>query len=324
MKFLDNIKNARVLVVGDVMLDRYWWGDVTRISPEAPVPIVRLNNTTISAGGAANVAVNVAALGATAMLVGTLGSDPEADLVCDILRSQNVRTDRLVRFESRPTTVKTRIIAHGQQVARVDNEVDGDLSDEESGLIGDAIERAVGDADIVVVSDYAKGLLGQGVLSRIFIAAREHGVRVVVDPKGKDYSKYRGAQLITPNRREAAEACDLDDGPTVVNEAGRRLMSDHGFGSVLVTEGEHGMTLFQMEREPVHFDAISREVFDVTGAGDTVIAAIATAVAARADLVEAAEIANIAAGLAVEQVGTAAVGIERLKLALNGHFSRKS
>ena len=319
MKFLDKIEQARVLVVGDVMLDRYWWGTVSRISPEAPVPIVRLTRSSNAAGGAANVALNIAGLGATPLLVAAVGCDPEAVLLREILESNGVSSEFLLEIESRPTTVKTRIIAHSQQVARVDKEFDDDVQRDQADIISDAVAKLVDDVDAVVISDYAKGLLTRDLLANIMGICSRGSKKVLVDPKGKDYSKYTGADLITPNRREAAEACGLEDSePDCVEHAGRKLISEHKFESVLITRGEEGMTLFRRDSEPLGLPAMARQVYDVTGAGDTVIATLAAAIASGSSVEDAASAANVAAGLVVEHVGTTSVRLSDLKAALNG------
>ena len=319
MNLLDNFSKSRILVLGDVMLDRYWWGSVTRISPEAPVPVVRLKTTSLAAGGAANVAANIAGLGAEPILVGIVGDDSEAALLPKILADSGVRSDSLITIPGRPTTVKTRVIAHSQQVARVDQETAEPLSPGEEDRVIDSVISRLSDIDAVVLSDYAKGLLTDRVISTAISEARGRGKDVLVDPKGKYYEKYRGASLLTPNKREAAEACKLDDHERdLVRRAGDKLMSEHLFAAVLITQGEEGMTLFREMAEPVHFHASAREVYDVTGAGDTVIATLAASIGAGADLEHAAELANIAAGLVVEQVGTTALKLDELKHALNG------
>lgn len=305
---LDLVQDVKVIVLGDVMLDRYWWGDVTRISPEAPVPVVRLKNSTVALGGAANVAANIAGLGGIPLLLGCIGKDSEGALFPDLCRDIFISSDHLIAFSGRPTTVKTRIIAHSQQVARVDQEDARPLDTQEQREVIDRAMKLLDVADAIAISDYAKGFLTEKVLATIISGARIKDIPVVVDPKGRDYSKYRAASLITPNRREAAEACNLDDdGKQVVAVAGNRLMSDLGFDSVLITEGEEGMTLFSSRAEPVHMHATAREVYDVTGAGDTVLAAMTLALAAGSELSDAARVANAAAGLAVEKVGTSIV-----------------
>ena len=318
MKILDKFAGARVIVVGDVMLDRYWWGSVTRISPEAPVPVVRMERTSLAAGGAANVAANIAGLGATPVLLGAVGDDDESLLVPDVLSEVGVSPGHLVTISGRPTTVKTRIIAHSQQVARIDQESDAPLSANVENAVLEKFKALVTDCDAVVVSDYAKGLLTERIVSEIISISKGRNIPVLVDPKGKDYSKYSGATLITPNRREAADACGLEENDQqMVDLAGNQLLMQLGMQSVLITQGEDGMTLFRKDSEPYHLNTVARDVYDVTGAGDTVIGTLAVAVAAGAELDQAADIANLAAGLVVEQVGTTAISFPELQEALN-------
>ena len=299
MQILEKFSKLNILVIGDVILDRYWWGDVSRISPEAPVPVVRLKNTTLAAGGAANVAANVAGLGATPILVGIVGDDEGAQQFPDVLGGANVSSDHLVRDRHRPTTVKTRIIAHSHHVVRVDQEHADGISVETEDAIVEKLRTEIARADAIAVSDYAKGMLTPRVLRDLFQIAGESGKPVLVDPKGKDYSKYKGAALLTPNRREAAEACNFEDQGDVVDRAGSRLMSDLDLEALLVTEGEEGMTLFRRSQPSIRMAAEAREVYDVTGAGDTVIATLAVAIGSGADVEQAARIANVAAGLVV-------------------------
>ena len=324
MQILDNFSKLKILVVGDVMLDRYWWGGVTRISPEAPVPVVRLKSTSMAAGGAANVAVNVAGLGATAILVGIVGEDDEARLFPSILGDARVSSEHLIGVSGRSTTVKTRVIAHSQQVVRVDQEDSDPISAENEERICSKLRSLISEVDAVAVSDYAKGMLTDAVLSELISTAASHSKPVLVDPKGKQYAKYRGATVLTPNRREAAEACNLDDSSTIVEQAGNRLMSELDLNALLITQGEEGMTLFRRSIEPFHLTAVAREVYDVTGAGDTVIATLTTAIGAGADLAHAAELANVAAGFVVEQVGTSSVTTSDLRAALNSNGTATS
>ncbi|MGD9627991.1 MAG: D-glycero-beta-D-manno-heptose-7-phosphate kinase [Pyrinomonadaceae bacterium] len=304
--------NARVLVIGDVMLDRYWWGSVTRISPEAPVPVVRLDRTSTAPGGAANVAVNISALGASTSLIGFVGKDEEADQLRNALAERSVAADKLMTIASRRTTVKTRIVAHNQHVVRIDSEDTWDISDGETEVLIEMIAEAIPVADVVVLSDYAKGTLSPSVLFRVINLSRELGKPILVDPKGKDFSKYKGASIITPNRREAAEACKLDEfRPRVVSEAGQALLDRYGFAAVLITEGENGMTLFESE-DTFHVESTAHQVFDVTGAGDTVISALAVGLASGLKIRDAVELANTAAGIAVGNVGTAAVTVSMI------------
>jgi D-beta-D-heptose 7-phosphate kinase/D-beta-D-heptose 1-phosphate adenosyltransferase len=316
MQILEKFSKLNILVVGDVILDRYWWGDVSRISPEAPVPVVRLKNTSLAAGGAAHVAANIAGLGATPILVGIVGDDDGAQQFPGVLAASNVSPDHLVRDSARPTTVKTRVIAHSQQVVRVDQEHADGISEATEEAIVEKLRSEISRADAIAVSDYAKGMLTNRVLAELFRIAGESGQPVLVDPKGKDYSKYKGAALLTPNRREAAEACNFEDQGDVVNRAGAKLMSDLGLEALLVTEGEEGMTLFRKSQPSIRMAAEARQVYDVTGAGDTVIATFAVAIGAGADVETAARLANVAAGLVVEQVGTTAVTLPALEAAL--------
>ncbi len=318
MNILDKFTNARILVVGDIMLDRYWWGDVKRISPEAPVPVVELKKSTYAAGGAANVAANVAGLGASVTLIGATGDDAEAATLNDIIDALGVETAHLICDNHRPTTVKTRVIAHGQQVVRVDHESTAELSPEAESAVWEKISSVLHDTDLVIVSDYAKGLLTQTLLSRLISTAKANGKIVIVDPKGKDYARYRGAALLTPNRREAAEACNLDlDMPDLVSICGEKLQNNLDLEMVLITQSEDGMTLFQKGKPPVQLAAAAVEIYDVTGAGDTVIACLGVAFASGLDFHDAAKIANLAAGLVVEQVGTTAITRKMLDPAID-------
>lgn len=319
MDFLENFANTRILVVGDVMLDRYWWGSVKRISPEAPVPVVELTNCTYSGGGAANVATNVAGLGAKSVLLGVVGSDNEASLLRNHLVSAGVVADYLQSVPGRPTTVKTRVVAHHQHVARVDHEVNQPLDSESEKAVLSKLSTLIDEADTVIVSDYAKGLLTTGFLAELMTLAAGANKNVLVDPKGKSYARYRGATMITPNRIEAAEACNLDPHSTdIIERAGGQLMRELEVAAVLITQGEAGMTLFRRDQQPKHFETEARNVYDVTGAGDTVIATLATAIGAGADLETATRLANTAAGIVVEQVGTSSISLEQLRHAIEG------
>jgi rfaE bifunctional protein kinase chain/domain len=308
MSIFERISNVRILILGDLMLDRYWWGDVTRISPEAPVPVVRLRGSTVAPGGAANVAANVAGLGAEPILVGAVGDDAEADELRRSLREIGVAYNDLITLPGRSTIVKTRIVAHSQHVVRVDRE-DAPVSNEDDGIMAvEALSKLLNGVQGIIISDYGKGFLTDSLLEHVIGAGKSAGIPVFVDPKGKDYRKYSGATLITPNRREAAEACRLSEElPNMVATAGPMLLNEVGVENALITEGEHGMTLFRRGGEPFHIDAHAVETYDVTGAGDTVIATIGTAHAAGASMVEAAELANRAAGIVVQQVGTTAI-----------------
>jgi rfaE bifunctional protein kinase chain/domain len=315
-KFTDLIarfSDVKIMVVGDVMLDRYWRGSVNRISPEAPVPVVRLEETSLSAGGAANVAANIAGLGAKAYLVGVVGDDYEGKALAQILQNQGIGADFLVTAAEKPTIVKTRVVAQSQHVVRIDQEEIASPNKEHEENIWSLIEKIFDEIDLVLISDYAKGLLTKNLLKRLITSGRERNKKILVDPKGKDFSKYRSATILTPNRREAMEAA----GHRAVNEdeldeIGIELMEMHDFDSLLITKGEHGMSLFQRGAEPFHLNSLARKVYDVTGAGDTVISTLAVALGAGADLPSAAKISNIAAGLVVEEIGTTVITREKL------------
>ncbi len=318
MEILDKFAGTRVLVIGDIMLDRYWWGKVSRISPEAPVPVVRMDHESLAAGGAANVAANISGLGSIPILIGVVGDDDESSLVPSVLKERSIPSEQLITAKGRRTTVKTRIIAHSQQVVRIDQETAEPLqTDAETAVIA-KFDNVVSQAGAIVISDYAKGTLSDKVTRHVIEAATEKGIPILVDPKGRDYSKYRGATMLTPNRREAADACGLEENnQDMVDIAGNRLLTELELQSVLITQGEDGMTLFRVGREPYHLNTLARDVYDVTGAGDTVIGSLAVAIAAGADAAVAADIANVAAGIVVEQVGTTAISIEHLREAFS-------
>ena len=305
---------VKVLVVGDVMLDRYWWGSVDRISPEAPVPVVRLKNSECAAGGAANVAVNVAGLGATPVLVGLIGDDDEAKELKKALSDSGISTSELRTISGRPTTVKTRVVAHSHHVVRIDSEHTDELDGPQSDAVWQGLETLINDADVAVLSDYAKGILSGNFLPRLIEHCIAAGTPVLVDPKGREYKKYQGATLLTPNKMEASHAAGLDaDGAESLSLIAQKLLKEVKLESLIITQGEQGMTLYSKAGETVNFPALARKVYDVTGAGDTVIATLAVALGAGCDLPEAANLANIAAGLVVEKVGTTAIELEQLR-----------
>jgi len=313
MKRLKDFSKTKVLVVGDVMLDRYWWGSVNRISPEAPVPIVNLEKKSLVAGGAANVAANIAGLGAKPFLVGIIGEDEEAKLLLEVLKSNNINSDFLIKILNRQTTVKTRIIAHSQQVVRIDQENKINLILEEEETLWKTVEGLLDEIQIIIISDYGKGTISENFVTRLIKTANRKNISVLIDPKGKYYKKYRGATMLTPNRFEIAEVSQLEDyEQKTIEVAGRKLLSELSLESLLVTQGEAGMTLFEKNNSVSHLPVTARKVYDVTGAGDTVIACLAAAIGGGASFLEAAKFANRAAGLVVEQVGTTAISLKML------------
>ena len=301
---------APVLVVGDVMLDRYWHGTTSRISPEAPVPVVRVDQHEDRPGGAANVALNIAALGAPAYLVGVTGQDEAADALTDSLRAAHVQV-RFQRIAQQPTIVKLRIMSRHQQLIRVDFEEPFDTDPQ--ALASDTAAMLAG-VKVLVLSDYGKGALKNH--QALIQLAKARNIPVLADPKGKDFSIYRGASLITPNLSEfeAIVGVCADDAELVAK--GNELMARLDLGALLVTRGEHGMTLLRPAQPALHLPARAREVFDVTGAGDTVISTLAAALAAGEDLPQAVGLANLAAGIVVGKLGTAAISAPELRRAV--------
>ena len=315
-EILTGFPELRLAVVGDAMVDRFLWGEVDRISPEAPVPVVRLRKETVKLGGAANVAANIRALGADVELFAVAGTGETARTLAGLLDERGIAATGLLRLDGRRTTLKTRIIAHSQQVVRADVEADEVLdAAHHEDLLRRLRER--GPFDAVVVSDYGKGVLGDEFLSDVFALAGADGTPVVVDPKRGDYARYRGCTSLTPNQKEAgvATAIPIVD-PGSLQRAARALLEKTGARSVLVTRGEHGMALFEGADEH-HLPTEARDVFDVTGAGDTVIAVYTAALAAGASFLEGANLANHAAGLAVAELGTAAISAAQLSDAVD-------
>lgn len=303
---LRSMSERRVLVLGDVMLDEFWWGRVSRISPEAPVPVVQVTGQSFHLGGAGNVAASVRSLGGGAVLAGVVGEDAAGERVRDGLAAAGVVSCLVALGDERPTTVKTRVVAHGQQVVRADREDTADVPARAQAALLESVRRELPSCGALVVSDYQKGVVTASLLERVLPLAKRRGVPVLVDPKVRHFRLYRGATVVTPNQLEAEQATGLRlRSPAEVVAAGRRILSLLGCRAVLVTRGEHGMSLCERGRPPLHVPTAAREVFDVTGAGDSVIAAMALALAAGASLPEAAVLANCTAGVVVGKVGTA-------------------
>ncbi|MCW4150945.1 bifunctional D-glycero-beta-D-manno-heptose-7-phosphate kinase/D-glycero-beta-D-manno-heptose 1-phosphate adenylyltransferase HldE [Halomonas sp. 18H] len=310
---LNALEHARVLVVGDVMLDRYWHGGTSRISPEAPVPVVRVEDADDRPGGAANVALNIAALGARVGLAGLVGADENAELLSHQLSASNVSTHFQYSGEI-PTITKLRVMSRNQQLLRLDFEerLDGvDTTD----LLAQ-VEQALPDCDVMILSDYGKGTLNQ--VEKLIALARAQGKPVLVDPKGSDFSKYRGASLITPNLTEFETIVGHCSSDAELSKRGEALRLELALDALLITRSEKGMTLIYEGHEPLHLPTRAQEVFDVTGAGDTVIGLMGLAMAANHELPEAMMLANLGAGLVVAKPGTATLSIAELYTALHG------
>jgi rfaE bifunctional protein kinase chain/domain len=307
---IPDCQHARVLVVGDVMLDRYWFGEVSRISPEAPVPIVHVKKTEERPGGAANVARNIASLGGQATLLSVVGDDETGRILAALLAQERVTT-HFHKDATLPTTVKLRVIGRQQQLMRIDFETPPSREVLEDKL-GD-FESMVDAHDVVILSDYGKG--GLTHVTKMIDAAKRHGKRILIDPKGDDYAKYRGATLLTPNRSEFLEVMGkLRDDADLAQRA-EKLRDDLSLDALLVTRSEEGMSLFTAS-EVLHEPTRAREVFDVSGAGDTVIATIALMLAAGSDMAAAVRIANRAASVVVGKLGTATLTRTELEAAI--------
>jgi D-beta-D-heptose 7-phosphate kinase/D-beta-D-heptose 1-phosphate adenosyltransferase len=303
---VENIDGTHVLVVGDAMLDRFVTGDVERISPEAPIPILRVTNETSMPGGAGNVVRNLAALGANVTFIAVTGKDAAGEELLQVLCESPLVTANLVADPARSTTIKVRYVAGNQQMLRADWEadptLDQNIADE---LLKRAIDAVAG-CDAVVLSDYDKGVLADGRAVAIINAAKAANIPVIVDPKGDGYARYKGADLITPNRKELAQATTLTaNNDDAIVTAALSLINAHDLGGLLVTRSADGMTLMDQAGATTHLPAESREVFDVSGAGDTVVACVAAMVGAGSTLKDAATVANVAAGIVVTKVGTA-------------------
>lgn len=313
---LERCCDVEVVVVGDLMLDEYVWGSVTRISPEAPVPIMRVERRTYLPGGAANAAVGVAVLGARSVLVGVTGADDAGDQLRAGAKDRGVDVSGVIVDDARPTTTKTRFVAHNQHVVRADVETHAPLTGAVEDKLMQRVASAVESADVVVISDYAKGVMTEAVTRMAIRSARGAATPVVVDPKGLRYEQYRGATILTPNLDDAARAANLHvRSEADVEEVAARLRAICDGSAVLVTRGADGMTFFG-DGSSFSVKAEAQEIFDVTGAGDTVVAVLAVLLGAGADFQESVRLANTAAGLAVAKVGTAVVTREEIELAV--------
>jgi len=313
---LPDFSNAHVVVIGDIMLDRYWHGDTSRISPEAPVPVVRVADAEERPGGAANVALNIVALGARVTLLGVTGNDEPADTLQQTLEDAGVEC-HFLRQGGLPTITKLRVLSRHQQLIRLDFE-DGFTSFEPADLL-QQFSSYVTDADAVVLSDYGKGTL-KGA-SELISSCRDAGKPVLVDPKGQDFSPYKGASLITPNLSEFEGVVGHCTDDEELVDKGKALCSELELGSLLVTRSDKGMSLLGSDVAPVHLPTRAREVYDVTGAGDTVIAGLAASIAAGQDPEQAMQVANLAAGIVVGKLGTATASVSELRRALQSQHA---
>jgi len=304
----NKLPSIHCLVVGDLMLDEYLWGRAERISPEAPVQIVDVVREELRLGGAGNVVNNLSELGVSVSVCSVVGDDENGGALLDAFAAKGIATDAIFRDPSRRTSRKTRVVAAHQQIVRIDRESRTGLSPDMERRVCDWIETNAAGFNAFLLSDYLKGALTPGVIATALTAARRRGIPALIDPKGTDFSRYNGATILTPNRREAeaASGIAIRDAASL-ERAAATIMERVGLEHLLITRSEEGMSLFSRTAEPVHIPTVAREVFDVSGAGDTVIAALAAGMAAGAGIVEAARLANIAAGIAVSKLGTSTV-----------------
>jgi len=317
-KTISKFSDAKVMVIGDLILDEFVWGEVSRISPEAPVPVVWVKSESFMPGGAANVANNIASLGAKAYIAGVVGSDERAGILKEGLAEKGINIDGIITDDGRPTTLKTRVVANHQQVVRIDREKIEGIS---AGVLDNIIayiRNIIDEMDAIIIEDYGKGVISARLLKEVLTVAKKKKKIITVDPKEEHFSYYRGVTAITPNHHEAAQAIGMKakDSQSVL-KIGKALLKKLNCEGVLITLGENGMQLFQKSGTVTHIPTVAQEVFDVSGAGDTVISAFTLALALGVDMKDAAYISNIAAGIVVGKVGIAVITqkelIERLK-----------
>jgi len=301
------------MVIGDLLLDQFIWGEVSRISPEAPVPVVWVKDDEFMPGGACNVANNLAKLGARVSLVGVVGEDETAGILEGLLKERNICTEGIITDREKPTILKTRVIAHHQQVVRIDRENVNQITGKNLARIQDHIKQNIRNVDGVIIEDYGKGVITPSLLNIVVPLAKRHGKIIAVDPKENHFSYYKGVDVITPNHHEAAKAVGfpLDNNETL-KRAGERLVKKLKAEVILLTLGEEGMMVFEKATPPRRIPTLAQDVFDVSGAGDTVIAVYTLSVISGGSPIIAAHIANCAAGIVVGKVGVTAVGKEEL------------
>jgi len=319
--YIDRFPQTRILVIGDIIMDKYLWGHVSRISPEAPVPVVEVKQETKRLGGAANVLNNIASLGGRAILCGVVGEDLAGREIVERVRGMGLPVEGIVPLPDRPTSVKSRVVAHNQQVVRVDRENRRRIEPEGIHRILNFIKEIQNDIDAIIVADYGKGVISDIMMKGLRSLVWDSDIILGVDPKTGNFDTYKGVHVITPNHHEAGAYCglEIEDEETLLR-AGRRMLEDLEARSVLITQGKEGMTLFERGGDVCHIPTVARKVFDVTGAGDTVISALCMGLAAGMDLKSASLIANFAAGIVVGELGTSTVTVPELLEAVNRRF----
>ena len=321
---IDKFSSCRILVVGDVIMDEFLWGRVERISPEAPVPVVQVEEESLVLGGAGNVVNNIISLGGQALLCGVIGNDVMGRELVHMLQKMNSPTHGLVVEDRRPTTIKTRVVAHSQQVVRVDREEREFVSEASIESITTTIKEQVGSIDAIVVADYGKGVVTRSLMDGMRSLSQGSQTILAVDPTVRNVALYKDVTLITPNHYEAQQMSGIQiEDDQSLRRAGAHLLEELGCQTVLITQGDKGMTLFEGNGETTQIPTVARKVFDVSGAGDTVIATLALALAAGLIARQAAVLANLAAGVVVGEIGTATVSASRLKeVLLSGRAGR--
>ncbi len=317
------LQHKKVVVIGDVMLDVYIKGEVARISPEAPIPVVEINEDDKKMpGGAANVAANITALGGKAAIIGTIGKDTAGKELLKELKVLHVDTSGVLALSDRPTTEKTRVIANTQQVVRIDREIKSALSEKQQNQVIQKAVAAIQSADGVIFEDYNKGLLTSKVIRKVIAYAKSKKKIIAVDPKFHNFFEFKGVTVMKPNMKEVTEALGPEAVGKTFETIGFKVMKRLGCKSVVLTRSEHGMTLFEPNKPPRTIPTVAREVYDVSGAGDTVIATLTLALTAGASLFQAAALANYAAGIEVEKLGVATVSAEELSQRLLEEMNR--
>ena len=313
-KHIDGFSEAKILVIGDIIMDEYVWGEVSRISPEAPVPVVQVRSETKMLGGAANVIHNISTLGAKPTLCGIVGEDQTGKEILNKINNMGLNSDGIVIEQGRTTSIKTRVVARNQQVVRFDRESRTHIRPENTESLLSFIEKKLDGLDAIVVADYGKGVITASLMEGLRKLIQGTSVVITVDPKTGNFEYYQGVDVITPNHHEAGAFCrfEIMDEETLA-KAGKQILHELDCRSVLITQGKDGMTLFESGGEINHIPTVAKKVFDVTGAGDTVISTFSLALASGLDLKSAAILANFAAGIVVGEVGTSTVSAEELK-----------
>ncbi|MCF6247206.1 MAG: D-glycero-beta-D-manno-heptose-7-phosphate kinase [Desulfobacula sp.] len=314
---IDRFKAIKAMVIGDLMIDEYLWGSVDRISPEAPVPVVSVEKEDYTLGGAGNVIHNLVAMGADVVAVGTAGTGRAGKMIFEKLDVIGIKTDGIISEPDRPTTRKTRVIASNQQVLRIDKEIKRNINDTTLRKLVDIIETKIKDVNLIILSDYDKGLITKALVQKTVSLAREYNIMILADPKSLNFSKYENVSILTPNKKEASLAANMDINSDIdLFTAGQKIMDQVKLERLLITCGKDGMILFEIGKKPFTIASKARQVFDVSGAGDTVISLLGLGFAIGLDFKESAGLANAAAGIVVGKLGTATASIDELKSAL--------